>query len=296
MVSTISINPALTSNAAGSFGITWNGLVQGTAFPDPATRFALASGYLALSETLPMWGGVGITEGIPGAANTPSESLGGPITRATSLTGSTALTGFSVFDQAYGMVNSPQSQVQLGAAYSQVMFYRLGSGARLVVAADPGLVGLDGAIITSQVSWDFNTQRLQEYVASGATEAVTSMTWSNTNGGQIAVVMTGASVFVLGDTVYVSGATNTGTGGASAVNGAFVINTWTDSTHFTLAAPAAAGVIATIAGTIVLNVGTGALACKILKIKADNNMVVAYDPATGFANWNRNGCAAVIQI
>ena len=35
-----------------------------------------------------------------------------------------SLTGFSVFDQAYGMINSPQSPVQLAATYMQVNFFR----------------------------------------------------------------------------------------------------------------------------------------------------------------------------
>ncbi len=90
---------------------------------------------------------------------------------ATNLTGgSTAktLTGFSVFDQAYGMINTPQSPVPLAAGYMQVMFYRLGSKARLTLAMDPALAaGLYGNPITIPVSWDFTLQRLVAFAVTG---------------------------------------------------------------------------------------------------------------------------------
>jgi hypothetical protein len=291
----ITINPYLTTVAAGSFNTSAAGLTQGTFYDDPAARYSLAGGYVGSTETLPMWGGIGISEATAASGKT---ELGGSITRATSLTPAAAdqLTGFTVFNQAHAMISSPQSPVPLAGKGASVNIARLGSGLRVAVACDPSLIDLDGNVITQNVSWDFNTQRLQPYVASGATEAVSTMTWANTNGGRITVVMSVASVFNLGDTVYVSGATNSGTGGNSAVNGAFVIDTWTDNEHFTLAAPAAAGVIATIGGTILLNVGTGALPCKILEVQAGNSMTVQYDPTTGFATWNRSGTCAVILI
>lgn len=291
----ITINPGLTTNAAGSFNTTSLGYVQGTALADPAVRNALAGGVLAASETLPMWGGVGIYEFVP-PNGTSNGSLGGSVGRALLLTGTKALTGFSVFDQDHSMINSPQSPVPLAAAGMGVNFYRLGSGARIAVACDPSLVSLEGAIINGPVSWDNVNQRLQPYIASGATEAVTSMTWSSAGGGRIAVVMTAASVYGLGDEVNVSGATNTGTGGNTVVNGNFIIDTYTDTTHFTLAAPAAAGVYGTIAGTIVLNVGFGALACKVLDVQIGNSLTVDYNSTTGFATWNRSGSTAIILI
>jgi hypothetical protein len=175
-------------------------------------------------------------------------------------------------------------------------FYRLGSGARIPVAMDESLVDLEGNIITQLVSWDFNNQLLQPYVASGATESVTSMTWSSTNGGQVAVVMAAPSVYGLGDTINVSGVTNTGTGSLALINTNHVINTWTDTTHFTFLLPGDSGLWGTFAGTIVLNVGVGALPVKVLEVALDNSMVVQYDPVTGFATWNRTGSTAVILI
>jgi hypothetical protein len=162
----ISINPQVTTNAAGSFGVTWDGLMQGTAYPAPNSMFNLAGGYVASTETDPMYGGIGISEAVPLAVGspptTPAQEQGGPIARATSLTPAAALslTGFTVFDQDYAMINSPASQVPLAQAGMQVNFYRLGSGARIAVAIDPALVNLYGNVITQQVSWDFTNQRL----------------------------------------------------------------------------------------------------------------------------------------
>jgi len=58
-------------------------------------------------------------------------ALGGNVGRATALTGSKALTGFSAFDQDYAMINTPQSPVPTSASFGQVNFYRLGSNARI---------------------------------------------------------------------------------------------------------------------------------------------------------------------
>ena len=166
MSAQITINPQLSTNAAGSFGVQWDGLIQGTAYPDPATRYALSGGYLASTETLPMWGGVAISENIPAITGAvPDPSLGGSIIRADKVapvTTAGALTGWSVFDQAYGMINSPQSPVPLAGTYGQVMFYRLGSRARIAVKMDPALA-LGGEIISTQVSWDFTNQQLIAY-------------------------------------------------------------------------------------------------------------------------------------
>lgn len=298
MVAFPTFNPYATSFASGSFNVSSTGFIQGCALDQPAIRNSLAGGILASTETLPLWGGCGISEAIPGVAGQPQTVLGSLITRATTLTATSAngLTGFSVFDQNYAAVNSPGSPVPLIGTFGQVNFYRLGSGARIPVAVDPSLVNLEGSIISSQVSWDFNDQRLQPYVASGATEAVTSMTWSATNGGQVAVVMAGATVYNVGDTINVSGVTNTGTGALNLINTAQTINTWTDTTHFTFLLPGTSTLWGTLGGTIVLNVGTGALNVKILEVSIGDSMTVSYNPITGNATWNRSDSVAIILI
>jgi len=297
----IAFNPYGTTNAAGSFNISSTGGFQGMAEDQPAVRYQLVSGILAPTETLPMWGGVGITELVPAAtfsAANPSEILGSRVGRATTLTAATTgqLTGFSVFDQNYAAVTSPQSPVPLVGTYGAVNYYRLGSLAQIWVQADPSLISLAGGLVTQQVSWDFNNQVLAPY-ETAATYAITSMTWSATNGGQ-AVVVAGVATPVggVGDVINISGATNSGTGGAALVNGNFTVTAFTNNQNFTIAMPATTGQIGTIAGTIVANYGTGALPCKICNIQANNSIVVNYNSITGAVSYSRNGTAILIQI
>jgi hypothetical protein len=298
MVASITFNPMLTSVASGSFGVSWDGYIQGDVMDDPSSRNWLMGGVLASTETLPMWGGVAIAEHTQPAAGFV-QPLGGQITRATTLTASQAgtLTGFSTFAQAHHMLQSPQSPVPLVGTGMSVHGYRLGSNARVVVACDPSLVSLATGIITQQVSWDFNDSLLQPFDAATATVSITSITWASTNGGQ-GVVVAGAATVVggVGDTVNISGATNTGTGGNAAVNGTFIVTAFTDNQHFIIAMPAAAGVIGTIAGTILANEGVGALNVRVLDVQTTGCMTVTYNAATGFATWNRNGACALILI
>lgn len=181
MVANIAFNPALTTNAAGSFAVATDGYIAGTALNDPAVRYALAGGVLAAAETIPMWGGVGIFE------DTGSSSQGGSVGRAANLAG---LTGFSVFDQNHSAINTPQSPVPLLASGGMVNFYRLGSRARVAVECDPALASLVGGLITAQVSWDFTNQKLIAYDGSNALpvkvldiNVAASMTvvWDNVN-------------------------------------------------------------------------------------------------------------------
>jgi len=164
MVANIAFNPYIQTNAAGMFTIESDGLIVGTAYPDPAARFALSGGWLATAETLPMFGGIAINESIPQERPPMTRAdvaLGGIIARATTLAaGAGTTTGFSVFDQNYAAVNTPQSPVPSVGSGGLVNFYRLGSGARVALAIDPTLISLEGGLITQQVSWDFSAQRI----------------------------------------------------------------------------------------------------------------------------------------
>jgi hypothetical protein len=153
----IAFNPWATTVAPGLFLTQAEGLVAGTFFDDPAKRFSLAGGVLAASETLPMWGGVGIGEYIP---TTGKDPRGSQIKRATAQAN---LTGFSVFNQNGAAISSPQSPVPQTLSGGQVNFFRLGSGAKLALAIDPALVTDDGGLITQQVSWDFTNQKIVAY-------------------------------------------------------------------------------------------------------------------------------------
>ena len=286
------INPFVTTNSLGSFSVQSNGYIQGMSMSEPSIRNSLSGGNIAQTETLPMWGGVGIYE------NLVSDSVTGPtIGRATSLA---TLTGFSVFDQATSFVSTPQSPVPLGSNGQTASFYRLGSGAHIPLAIDPSLISLSGGLITQQVSWDFQNQRLQAYDASTATVSITSQTAtfnSSTGIYTIAVVAAAATVVgAVGDAINISGAVNAGTGGNALVNGNQIVTSFTDNQHFSYQVAAATGAITTISGTMVLNEGTGALPVKILDINASNSMIVLYNPITGFATWNKSGACALVLI
>ncbi|HET8686496.1 MAG TPA: hypothetical protein VFM18_07505, partial [Methanosarcina sp.] len=149
-VPNLPFNPALTSNAAGSFSAQSVGYIQGVALDDPATRFALTSGVLATTETLPMWGGIALKEFIPASGT----YLGSNVARATT---NAEIKGFSVYNQAGAMLTTPQSQAPVALGGGAVNFYRLGSKARIAVAIDATLAAtlVNGTtLIDAQVSWD----------------------------------------------------------------------------------------------------------------------------------------------
>lgn len=293
-ISSVPFNPWATTNAAQSFSVQSAGYVQGVFMDDPAIRYQLATGTVSSSATSPFWGGMAISESVAPASGY-DRTQGGTIALATTVSN---ITGFTVFNQAYSMVGSPSSPVPMAANVgASVAFFRTGSNARIAVAMDPSLVSLDGGLITQNVSWDFNNQVLQPYDASTATYSVTSATSSFANGVYtIAIVMAAASpVAAVGDSINISGVTGTG---ASLVNGNQVVTAFTDNQHFSIQITAASGAIATgaLTGTILLNYGTGLLACKILDVNAGNSMTVSYNSLTGAATWNRQGYTALIQI
>ena len=302
MSANITITPNVTTNAAGTFGISWDGLIQGTAYPDPSTRFALVGGILSSTETLPMWGGVGVYEDIPPAFTAPSPgspiALGGNVGRALSITGGTKnLTGFSAFDQEYGAINTPQSPVPLVGSYGQVMMWRLGSGARFVVAMNAALVSLQGGLITQAVSWDFTVQELIPYVAAYSADTVSNATWNSTT-GLVTITLGSGGELAVGDQFTLTGivSTSPGSNGLS-YNGTFVAAAGTTGTTLTYQGlPGSANNPGTYSSGGALPAGGGALPCKILRTYASGCMTVNQPDSNGNVSWNRNGAAAVIQI
>lgn len=156
-MTSIAFNPYATTVAGGLFLTTAAGLVQGMFFDDPAVRYQLAGGVLKSTETLPMFGGVGIFEDIAPGGFDPR---GNPVGRATTQAN---LTGFSVFNQNGAAINSPASPVPQVLVGGQVNFFRLGSNAEIALAIDPTLVSDDGGLITLQVSWDYTNQKIVAY-------------------------------------------------------------------------------------------------------------------------------------
>jgi hypothetical protein len=293
MVANVSFSPYPTVNAGGSFSSLSHGYTVGTTLDNPAARFQLDRGILNTSETLPMWGGVGIYQNVPTVGSTlssnPSSSLGSVVGRATNVTANTAasLAGFSVFDQNYAAVQSPQSPVPQTATGGLVTYYRLGSRARLAVQIDPGLVSFEGSIISPQFSWDFTNQQITTYSAAYAANVITGATWASTNGGQVTFTTTSAHGVSVGSDFTISGMVPAG------YNGVFTAITGTTGSTLVAALAVNPG-IETTYGTLVA--GGGALAVKILDIQIGNCLVPSYNLTTGALTWNRNGNAAVIEI
>lgn len=166
-VPNLPFNPSLTTNAAGSFSAQSIGYIQGVALDDPAVRNSLTQGTLATTETIPMWGGVAIKEFIPASG----DYRGGSVARAAS---NAEIKGFSVYNQAGSMLTTPQSQAPVALGNDAVMFYRLGSKARIAVAIDPTLAAtlVNGTtLIDAQVSWDYTNQKIVAYDSVAALSA-----------------------------------------------------------------------------------------------------------------------------
>lgn len=153
----ITLNPALVTNAPGTFYVSSDGYVQGTMEDDPVTRFALASGIVATNATSPMWGGMGITDSLANPA-TVSQSLRTTLALATSQAN---LTGFTVFNQATAMIQTTQSPVPLAAAGMGINFFRFGSGARIAVACSNAVAAaFEGGASNQALYWDYTNQVL----------------------------------------------------------------------------------------------------------------------------------------
>jgi hypothetical protein len=103
---------------------------------------------------------------------------------------------------------------------------------------------------------EFNGAQLENLTS----QAITSITWSATNGGQAAVVLPSPLPNIPSTPnsmdVSLSGVTTTGTGGSALVNGTFIITTVTDSQHFTVYMPGTSAQYGTL-GVGSATIGTG---------------------------------------
>lgn len=292
MVATISLNPVQTTNALGSFGVDWTGGMQGTALADPASRYYLSGGVLAASESLPMWGGVGLYEDIPASgynAADPSVVLGAVVGRATQIAaGAGQLAGFSVFDQNYSAINSPQSPVPLSGSYQSIHYYRFGTNARVWLACDPAIVSLYGDPTSQPVSWDFNAQQIIPYVAAYEAIDISSATYTSSSGQLALVFGSSPGSFAAGDYVTLSGIT------PASLNGSWEVVS-ASGDDMTVQATVGLGSLSPSGGQ--LNAGGGAIPIRsILRIESGNSMTVEYSSATNTANWNRSGTAALVLL
>jgi hypothetical protein len=293
MSGSITYNPMVTSNAAGSFSVYSDGYTVGVMMDDPAVRYAIAGGVLNTTETLPMWGGVLLYVNIPGASGATVTELGPPVGRATAAP--SAGFAFSLFNQAHAMIQTAQSNVPAAGVGMSVNFIRSGSGARVAVACDPALASDEGSTETTQFSWDFGGQQLVTYQAAWNANALTNATYS---AGSITYTTTTSHGVSVGSWFTISGV-------AAAVggyNGVFkAISGTTGSTLVTnsqlvnglpTSITASPGTWSSSGGTLVA--GGGALPCRVLGFKLGNSMVPYL--SNGTVNWQRSGNAALILI
>jgi hypothetical protein len=275
-------NPMAVTNAAGSFSIVSDGYVQGDAMDDPSVRNQLTQGLLASTETLPMIAGAMIYENISGGAGV-SGVLGGTVGRALTLA---AAAGFSVLNQAHHYLTSPQNTAPIALANMSVHFYRFGSRARIPLQIDPNLItSLQGLPIGSQVSWDYNLQRIVPFAPVTANENITSLVWS---GGVVTGTTSSAHGYSVGNDITIAGAVPAG------FNGDFPITSVPTTTTFTYALPVSPGT-ETTPGAIVA--GGGLMPGKIIDLQAGNSKVYGLDPSgSGAYIWLPNGNTALVEI
>lgn len=164
MTQGITINPQQMTNAPNTFTINTYGGFQGMFVDDPAIRNELISALVAPSQSTPIAAGYGITEFLP-TAGQEADSIGSVVTIATSQAN---LTGFTVWNQAHAMINSPQSPVPLASPGNgstgpggAVSIFRLGSGARLwVQCASTVATAFAGVAVNTVAYWDYTNQLL----------------------------------------------------------------------------------------------------------------------------------------
>ncbi len=282
MVATIPFNPMVPTNAAGSFSIISDGYTQGDAQDDPSYRHWLDSGVLSDAETLPMIGGALIYSDISGGLQLPGV-LGGTIGRAATIA---AATGFSVLNQAFHGLTSPQNTAPVFVNKQTIHYYRFGSRARIPLAVDPALVSqLIGQPINTQVSWDFNSQRIVPFVPVTPAETITVATWA---AGVATITTSAAHGYVAGDDIVITGVTPAGYNGSVTV---VSVPTTTTLTYNLATNPGGAG---TAFGQI--GAGGGILPVKLLDLQASNSYVYAIDPVTGAYIWNRQGSTVLVEI
>lgn len=139
-------NPYVSGNFSGTFVADSRGFVQGGYAADSVAKTKLVAAKLASTETLPMWGGIPVTEKMsadPNSINT--------VARATAYAN---VTGFAVNAQTYTALVTTDNTVPVSPVGTDVQIFRLGEKVRIYVPIDPAL-DLTTLAIGTAVSYDF---------------------------------------------------------------------------------------------------------------------------------------------
>ena len=199
-MSSIAVNPFLTTNPGGLFDVDTNGFSQGFTWDNPSTYMYLEGGIFNPSATVQLIGGLPIVEIV---ASENGNGRGQTIEIATT---NASITGFSTFDRNYAAVQPPGSGVPLVYPGGSAMYYRLGRGARLGLQVTSALAAaLAGGSSIQQVSWNFTSNMLDVYnsttgalpvkIVSGVNSNSKIVTYDSTN--QTYSWTTGTAVVVL---------------------------------------------------------------------------------------------------
>ena len=145
----ISFNPALTTQPQNSFQLQTQGYIQGLTQDDPISRMFLMAGQVGSGVTQPIWGGMGVTVNVGGLPTS-----GQPLPTIAPAT-TTAIQGFTVFDQAINMNIVPGNTVPVVSAGQSAAFYLFGSNARVPLPVASGVfAALETAATNVPLYWD----------------------------------------------------------------------------------------------------------------------------------------------
>ncbi|MGC9271249.1 hypothetical protein [Acidiphilium sp.] len=146
----ISFNPALMTAPQNTFLLETQGYMQGLTQQDWASRAWLEAGIVGSTVTMPIWGGMGILIDTSDAAITDNRQ--GSVIQPAS---TTQLNGFTVFDQAINMIQTPGNNVAIATAGQSVAFYSFGTNARIPVPIlSGGLSDFEGVSRNTPLYWD----------------------------------------------------------------------------------------------------------------------------------------------
>lgn len=197
MTAAVLTNPAIQTSFTNTFFATSRGYVQGDALDDPAIRYSLRKALVAPAATQAMWGGLAISEqmltgGIGVGTTNPASDLKTQLFPATSLTAGNAaeLRGFTVINQAVSMIKSAQNNAPIALPSMAINYYRLGSGARIPVAASAAAAAawLGGVVDPQTIYWDTNNLWLTNGAGSGIIGPITSVIIEDVSANQGRVV------------------------------------------------------------------------------------------------------------
>ncbi len=139
-----------TTGISDGFVVSTDGYVQGMFLPDPANRYNLEGGYVASTQTQPLWGGLAVTLAVPAVG---SNAQGPGLVAAASLAG---INGWTLFDQGAAGLISATSSVPLYSAGMSINYARPGSHLRICLAVESVslLASLVGAEPHVALYWD----------------------------------------------------------------------------------------------------------------------------------------------